>query len=44
MSRKKEIENDATIRKMRLVLTGQRDGIWSFSHQKALKELQKRRS
>jgi hypothetical protein len=44
MSTKKEIENDHTIRLMRKVLEGQRDGIWSSNHQSALKELQKKRS
>lgn len=44
MSKKREIENENTIRQMRLVLTGQRDGIWTGSHQRALKDLQKKRS
>jgi len=43
MSKRKD-DNDKTIKQMKLVLEGQRDDIWSFSHQRALKDLQKRRS
>jgi len=40
----KKTNNDKAIQQMRLVLEGQRDGIWSSKHQRALKDLQKRRS
>jgi hypothetical protein len=40
----KKIDNDKAIQDMRLVLMGQGNGIWSSKHQRALKDLQSRRS
>ena len=40
----KKSENDKAIQEMMKVLQGQRDDVWSSNHQRALKDLQKRRS